>query len=125
MKRIISLAICLALFLSFPGCGTDRSDIKLTSGNYYLVGDYEEHMTPCLWLDMDENTFALGAGVAVSYAEHGSFEINDGKLTATSQSTTFVFEIKDSQTLVLIDSGDKEFLQLPENAEFVFKEDIY
>lgn len=125
MKRLTAFAVCLALLFAFAGCGTDRSDIELVSGKYYLVGDYEEHMTPCLWLDMDENTFVLGAGLAVSYAERGSFEVSDGKLTATSQSTTYAFEIKDSQTLMLTDIGDKELFQLPENAEFVFKEDIH
>ena len=81
-------------------------------------------LTPYLWIDTDENKFALGAGSIISYAEHGTYEIADGKVIATSQSTTFEFEIKDNNTLVLIDNGDNEYFKIPINTQFVYSEDL-
>ena len=71
-------------------------------------------------LSLDDNTVRVGAGSLFSLQAYGSFEINGSKLIATSQITTFVFEIKDSRTLVLIDNGDNENFQLAENTVFIF-----
>lgn len=124
MKRLTLFISCLLFLFACAGCHSNNYDEVLNSGNYYIVGDYEEHLTPYLWLNTEDNTFYLGPGSIVSYAENGSFDVKDGKVIAISQSTTFVFEIKDSKTLILIDNGDNEFFKLPENAEFVFCEDI-
>ena len=96
----------------------------MLSGNYYAVGDYEEMLTPYLWLDTNENRFSFGAGSIISYAENGTYELVDGKIVATSQSTTFKFEIKDQNILVLIDSGDNDFFKIPINTQFVYSEDL-
>ena len=81
-------------------------------------------LTPYLWIDTDKNEFSLGAGSIISYAERGTYEIADGKVIATSQSTTFEFEMKDNTTLVLIDNGDNEYFKLPINTQFVYSEDL-
>jgi len=122
MKRIICFLICLLMLFSFVGCDSDTTPVL--SGSYYAVGDYEEMLTPYLWIDTDKNEFALGAGSIISYAEHGTYEIADGKVIATSQSTTFEFEIKDNNTLVLIDNGDNEYFKIPINTQFVYSEDL-
>ena len=122
MKRMICCLICLLILFSFAGCNSDTSHVR--SGSYYAVGDYEEMLTPYLWIDTDKNEFALGAGSIISYAEHGTYEIADGKVIATSQSTTFEFEIKDNNTLVLIDNGDNEYFKIPINTQFVYSEDL-
>lgn len=124
MKQYTYILVCIFLIFAIVGCSSNNDTITLASGNYYIVGDYEEHMTPYLWIDAEEHTFSLGAGSIISYAERGSFEINEGKLVATSQSTTFVFEIKDNKTLILIDSGDDEYFKLPSNSEFVYSEEL-
>ena len=93
MKRIICFLICLLMLFSFVGCDSDTTPVL--SGSYYAVGDYEEMLTPYLSLDTDNNEFRFGAGSVVSYQEYGSYKIADGKIIATSQSTTFEFEIKD------------------------------
>ena len=122
MKRIICFLICLLMLFSFIGCNSNTTPVL--SGNYYAVGNYEEMLTPYLWLDINENRFSLGAGSVVSYAENGFYKIQDDKIIATSQSTTFEFEIKDKNTLILIDNGDNDFFKIPINTQFVYSEDL-
>ena len=122
MKRIICFLICLLMLFSFVGCDSDTTPVFF--GSYYAVGDYEEMLTPYLSLDTDNNEFRFGAGSVVSYQEYGSYKIADGKIIATSQSTTFEFEIKDKNTLILIHNGDNDFFKIPINTQFVYSEDL-
>ena len=124
MKRIISFFICLIILISFSGCNADNNATSLRSGNYYAVGDYEEMLTPYLWLDTDQKTFLFGAGSVISYAEHGTYAVVDGTIIATSQSTTFQFKLVDNNTLILIDNGDNEYFKIPINTQFVFSEGL-
>ena len=123
MKRLLCCVVCIVLIFSFIGSNSDSNNSVL-SGNYYAVGDYEEMLTPYLWLDTNENKFSLGAGSVVSYAENGSYEIVDGKIIATSQSARFEFEIQDKSTLVLTDNADNDFFKIPTNTQFVYSIDL-
>ena len=120
MKRIISFFICLIILISFSSCNADNNATSLRY--YYAVGDYEEMLTPYLGLDTDQKTFSFGAGSVISYAERGNYAVVDGSIIATSQSTTFQFEIVDKNTLILIDNGDNEYFKIPVNTQFVFSE---
>ena len=123
MKRIISFFICLIILISFSSCNAAYNNVtSLRSGNYYAVGDYKEMLTPYLGLDTDQKTFSFGAGSVISYEEHGNYAVVDGLIIATSQSTTFQFEIVDKNTLILIDNGDNEYFKIPVNTQFVFSE---
>ena len=122
MKLMTCYFICLLVLLSFVGCNTDTNPVL--SGNYYAVGDYEEMLTPYLWIDTDKNVFSLGAGSIISYSEHGKYEIADGKVIATSQITTLEFEIIDKNTLAMIDNGDNEYFKIPINTQFLYSEDL-
>ena len=122
MKRIIYFSICLLMLFSFIGCNSNTTPVL--SGNYYAVGDYEEMLTPYLSLDTNNSEFCFGAGSVVSYQEYGFYEILDGKIIATSQSTTFIFEINDKNTLILIDNGDNDFFKIPINTQFIYSEDL-
>lgn len=122
MKRFLCCLICTVLICSFTGC--DSRNTPVISGNYYAVGDYEEWLTPYLWLDTNNNRFSFGAGAVISYAESGTYEFVDGKLVATSQSTTFTFEITDAKTLVLIDDSDNAYFNIPVGTQFVYSEDL-
>ena len=124
MKRVISFFICLILLISFSGCNTDNDSTLLHSGHYYAVGDYEEMLTPYVWLDIEQNKFSFGAGSVVSYAENGTYKVVDGIIIAISQSTTFKFDIVDKNTLILIDNGDNEYFKIPINTKFIFSEDL-
>ena len=109
--------------VSFVACQNAQSDpCELPSGTYYMVGEFEELMTPYLALNFEDHTFRMGAGSLVSYQEYGSFIVSDNRITATSQSTVFVFEIKDNNTLILVDNGDNEYFKMPNNSEYVFRE---
>lgn len=120
MKKIVSLCMCFLLALTFFGCKQDEiNEIDLSEGTYYMTGDFEDLMIPYMSLNFEDNSFAFGAGQLVSFAENGSFTVKDGMLIATSQTTKYIFRIKDSKTLVLLDNGNNEFFSMPENAEFV------
>lgn len=128
MKRFKLLALCIAVILTMAGCGSPQPEVTLFDGDYECVGDYDEMLTPYLWLNTGDQSFSLGMGKIVSYAERGSYEIKDGKLIAAGQNQTYVFEIKDARTLVLSDagsggSGDSPAAQPHENAVFVFSGD--
>ena len=124
MRKILCITICLIVLFTCVGCSSNSDNVTLTSGNYYAVGDYEKMMTPYLWLDTENHTFSMGEGSVISYAENGTYQVEDGKIFATSQSTTFVFEIKDKDTLVLTNNGNNEYFKIPINTEFVFSKDL-
>jgi len=121
MKRIVIVFLAMIIVIGLMSCQNTKSDpCDLPSGTYYMVGEFEKFMTPYLNLNFDDHTFEMGAGDLVSYAEIGSFVVKDNKITATSQSTVFVFEITDRNTLMLVDNGDNEHFKMPENSEYVF-----
>ena len=122
MKRFIALfLIAISIFL-FVGCESDAPD--LTPGFYYAVGEYEEFLTPYLCLETDKNQFSFGGGAALSYTENGSYKVSDEVIIATTQSTTFKFEIKDSKTLVLMEIEDYDLFNIPIGTQFVFSDSI-
>jgi len=92
----------------------------LKPGYYYLVGEYEEWTTPYVNINFDDDSFAFGEGAIISYAEHGSFKIKGEMITASTQNTTFVFQIKDASTIILIDCGNYEAFAKYEGSAFVY-----
>ena len=122
MKRILCCLICLLMLFSFVGCNSDTTPVL--SGNYYVKGDFEEGLTPYVSLSLDDNTFSMGAGSLVSFAANGSFTIEENTLVATTQIATFVFNIADSNTLVLVDNGGNDFFKIPINTQFIYSEDL-
>ena len=123
MKKIVVAFLSVIVAVSFVACQNAQSDpCELPSGTYYMVGEFEEMMTPYLALNFEDHTFRMGAGSLVSYQEYGSFIVSDNRITATSQSTVFVFEIKDNNTLILVDNGDNEYFKMPNNSEYIFRE---
>lgn len=122
MKRILCCLICLVMLFLFVGCNSNTTPVL--SGIYYVKGDFEEGLTPYVSLSLDDNTFSMGAGSLVSFVANGSFTIEEDTLVATTQIATFVFNITDSNTLVLVDNGDNEYFQLAENSEFVYSNDL-
>lgn len=123
MKYFACILTFLVLLSAFSGCEKNKTDISISSGNYYAVGEYEEMLTPYLWIDADKNEFAFSAGLLVSYAETGSFEINSGRLIATSQRRTLAFSIRDDETLVMIGDSGNDFSALSIGSEFVYSKD--
>ena len=122
MKRVLCSLLCVLVLFSFTACSSDNT--ALISGSYYAVGDYEKMLTPYLRLNTKENTFFFGPSSLVSYVEHGMYEVEDGKIVATSQNSTFEFEIEDDKILILIDNGDVDGFKVPVNTKFVFSNDL-
>ena len=119
MKRLLLLSMCFVFLFVLLGCNSTEID----SGFYYMVGDCEEHVTPYVQLNFDDNIFAFGEGRIISYAERGSFTIKGDRLTATTQNTTFTFEIKDSSSIILIDCGEYEAFAEYVGSEFAYHVD--
>lgn len=125
-KILKFMAIGLLIFavlqttLSFIGCYT-----PVRSGCYYAVGDYEEGLTPYLRLDTNTTMFEFCAGHFVSFAERGSYVIEDDILFATidSDGTTYRFEIKDRNTLIFKDPADN-YIKIPIDTPFMFSKDL-
>ena len=120
MRQLAALILCVALLCACAGCGASEPAMEVKDGCYFLAGDYEEFTTPYLWLHTEDQTFYHGAGTIYSYAERGSYEIEGNRLIATSQRTTFVFEILDENTLIVVGNGDSGAFRPPENGEFVY-----
>ncbi len=98
--------------------------IPVRSGCYYAVGDYEEGLTPCLRLDTNTTMFEFCAGDFVSFAEQGSYAIEDDILAATSQSDkTYRFEIQDRDTLIFKGPEDN-YMKIPIDTKFVFSKEF-
>ena len=120
MKKLLIMVLTLTFLFGLVGC----SSINLKSGYYYTVGEYEEFMTPYVKLNFDDNSFSFGEGTLLSYAERGSFEIKGERITASTQNTTFVFEIKDSSSIILIDCGGYKPFAKYEGSDFTYRENI-
>ena len=123
MKRIIFFLVTLALLLSLAGC---RTETNVPSGTYYaqsveFTTDDGQTITrtPYLGINEEDRSFFLGMDVLMSYAEIGTYQVKNNQLIAETQSTTLVFEIKDSRMLVLVDDGGCRFNIPPINTAFI------
>ena len=120
MKKFMIILLALTLLFGLVGCNS----INLKSGYYYVGGEYEEFATPYVKLNFDDNSFAFGEGTILDYAERGSFQIKGEKITASTQNTTFIFEIKDFSSITLIDCGGYEPFAEYEGSDFTYRENI-
>ena len=121
MKRFFIFVLCFLFLSSLVGC----SSTDLKSGYYFLVGDYEEHTTPYVIINFEDNSFSFGNALIQSYAERGSFTVKGEKITATTQNTTFVFEIIDPSSIILIDCGEYKPFADYMGLEFAYSNDIW
>ena len=121
LRYLPCLLTCLLALCSFMGC---NSIPKLSSGNYYAKGAYQSTFnTPYIYLNTEDSTFMVGLGDIYSYADGGSYEIQQGKIIATSPRATYQFEIKNKNTLILLENGYEEYLQISINTEFIFNDE--
>lgn len=128
MKKIsLLLAVVIMVMVLLCGCGAQSADAQLKTGCYLAeersssvsTDDQAIMLEPYVSIDIEDNFFCYGQSLMMSYAEYGSFEIIDDKLVATVQNgNTYVFKIKDSDTLVCISDDGKEI------EEFVYNDTI-
>lgn len=133
MKRTFCIIVCFIMILSLCACKADDT-IPLHSGYYYAAGDYGNQsdfpklITPYLELDTESQTFRLGQGVLLSFSVQGTYKIKNNKIIAASQFSSckissYTFEIKDSETVILINCKDHPKLGLPIGTEFIYSEE--
>ena len=120
MKKLLIMVLTLTFLFGLVGCNS----ISLKTGYYYVDGEYEEFATPYVKLNFDDNSFAFGEGTILSYAERGRFQIKGERITASTQNTTFIFEIKDSSSIILIDCGGYKPFAEYEGSDFTYRENI-
>ena len=120
----VLLCLCTITF-TLCACHNESYEIALKTGHYFLSNneDYGFGTTPYIHINTNENTISISQGLLYSYIEFGDFEINNTTLTATTQNATFTFTIEDSSTLILVENH--EFFELPENATFIYSEDMH
>ena len=124
-KFCLLLALTLIMPVIFCGCGVNFTDAQLKSG-FYLAKERSAffsspeqtiELQPYVSLDTEEKIFTYGHSLFMSYAEYGYYEIKGDKLIATTQNDTiYTFEIKDKNTLVMIDDNGNAI------DEFVYSE---
>ena len=120
----VLLCLCTITF-TLCACHNESDEIALKTGHYFLSSneDYGFGTTPYIHINTTENTISISQGLLYSYIEFGDFEINNTTLTATTQNANFTFTIEDSSTLILVENH--EFFGLPENATFIYSEDMH
>ena len=60
MKKIVVAFLSVIVAVSFVACKNAQSDpCELPSGTYYMVGEFEEMMTPYLHLNFDDYTYFI------------------------------------------------------------------
>ena len=75
-------------------------------GVYFKAGEnLDNEMVPMLHINTQTGVFVTSGGIAMSYAESGNYALENGRLTVTAQSATFVFAVLDGETLLLLDDG--------------------
>ena len=58
MKRTVALFLSIIIIIGLTACQNTESDsCDLPSGTYYMVGEFEESMTPYLALNFGDHTF--------------------------------------------------------------------
>lgn len=117
MKKFVVCLFLFVLLFGVVGCSSDNT--KLQDGFYFPVGSYAETSTPYLKLNTDEKSFNFGAALIQSFALHGTYEVVDNKIIATSENEIFQFEIKDDGTIVLIDKGNSDYPDVPISTQFI------
>ncbi len=122
MKKILVLLIAAFSLLLLIGCNSNESTPALLAGNYVAVGDYEEMLTPYFFVNTEKNEFTFGCGVAMSYAEFGTYEVENEELIAASQRSTYRFEIKDEKTLVWLENAGDGYFSIPIYTQFVLND---
>ena len=86
-------------------------------------------MSPFIDFDTEKNTFSFHYDYLSSYYAYGKFTVNNNKIVAETDDGkyTFIFEIKDDETIVFVQKGSSEIKILDQRApqvidgsEFVF-----
>lgn len=132
MKRVIVyFVVPFLLLVSCCGC-SQKKEPELLSGSYMLSQYMGAYMSPFIDFDTKKNTFSFHYDFLSSYYAHGNFTVNDDKVVAKTDNGkyTYVFRIKNDDTIVFIQEGSSEIDIIDEKApqvingsEFVFTEE--
>lgn len=118
MKKFIICFVCLALLIvTFSGC-KGQKEPELLNGSYMLSQYMGAYMSPIIKFDTEKNTFSFHYDYLSSYYAYGEFTIKDNKIFAETDDGkyTYIFEIKDKETIVFVQEGSSEIDIIDEKA---------
>lgn len=125
MKRTV-ISIILFMMLLLSDCGSDHEADTVKNGTYVMeMEGIEEVFLPCI--EIADSQIIFSYDLLSSYRSVGSYTIDDGKLTMTTDDNqyTYVFQIdvddlifqkEESSTVKLID--DRLGTQVTDHAKF-------
>lgn len=123
LTALLSVLLCFMTVFTFISCKEKSPEAyELRSGEYLMVCDSQKVETPHLQLNFDDYSFTFMSSLLSSHIEMGSFTVKDNELTLSSEKMNYVFEIKDSDTLILKSNGNDEFFKISEKSEFVYSD---
>ncbi len=121
MKKVACVFLCFLMLIFAVSCANNTA---VEDGYYFAEGDYELGFTPFISLDINKKGFSMSSGLLSSFAEIGTYEIENGVLIANSQTAVYKFEIKDQNTIILTYNNNPEFFKNLINKKFKFSKDI-
>ena len=130
MKKLVVCSIILSLLLiTFCSCKQDKEPV-LSNGSYILTENESAYMSPLIKFDTEKNTFAFHYDYLSSYYACGKITLKNNQIIARTddQKYTYIFEIKNDNTIVFIQKGsseikitDKNAPQINDGTEFVLR----
>ncbi len=120
MKKWILMILCLLLMGSLAACQEETQEpAALSTGRYYIVGDYTDGLRPYLAVDLVEKRFEISMGATFSHRETGSFTVDGRNVTVKTEVATYVFYIESDTRLIMLDNGGSQNASLRVNSVFV------
>lgn len=128
MKKILLSFMILFMFFLFSGCNSNNDTDTVKNGTYVMEQEgIDELFLPCVNISDDDILFSYD--FLSSYLTIGSYLIEDGKLTMTTDDNkyTYVFEI-DGDDLIFqknesspVNLKDRNGVKVTDNAIFHLK----
>ncbi len=121
MKKV-GFIFCFILLFILAGCVSNPKTLE--QGTYYCT-NVPDKSTQYIHINLTDSTFYIGGDTFSSYREQGTIKVENGKLFASSEASTYVFEIKNNKTLILIENAETFPLYLHKNAKFILKNEDF
>lgn len=121
MKKLTGIFLCFIILVFSVGCSNNTTTVK--DGYYFAEGNYDKGLTPFIRFNIEHQTFSTSSGLYYDYIIWGNYEIKENILIANVEDNrhpNFKFEIKNQNTIVLIDNEDGRMYEDLINQEFKF-----
>lgn len=118
-KIIIVSVIFVCLGVAILSRSVDRNKViyGLSEGTYTVEGAENATVPASITFDLNKDTFSFSYDLLSSYLPHGTWEIEKGKVLATTHDKNYVyiFDIIDNVTLKFVQKGSSTITYTDEN----------